>query len=89
MMLSLHLILFQYFMTKEYKGALQAFCLSRYIVYSKNMIAYYWDLRSFVHLYVLRLKIVKMYSIKEVNSNIQNLRTVKQDNFAVNVCKSL
>ena len=77
-------------MTKEYKGALQAFCLSSYIVYylcSRNMIAYYWDLRSFVHL--LRLKIVKMYSIKEVNSNIQNLRTVKQDNFAVNVCKSL
>ena len=34
-------------------------------------------------------KIVKMYSIKEVNSNIQNLRTVEQDNFAVNVCKSL
>ena len=89
MMLSLHLILFQYFMTKEYKGALQAFYLSSYIVYylcSRNMIAYYWDLRSFVHLYV---RAVKMYSIKEVNSNIQNLRTVKQDNFAVNVCKSL
>ena len=78
MMLSLHLILFQYFMTKEYKGALQAFYLSSYIVYylCKSMRA-------------LRLKIVKMYSIKEVNSNIQNLRTVKQDNFAVNVCKSL
>ena len=77
-------------MTKEYKGALQTFYLSSYIVYhlcSRNMIAYYWDLRSFVHLYVR--VIVKMYFIKEVNSNIQNLRTVKQDNFAVNVCKSL
>ena len=72
-------------MTKEYKGALQTFYLSSYIVYhlcSRNMIAYYWDLRSFVHLYV-------RVPIKEVNSNIQNLRTVKQDNFAVNVCKSL